>query len=234
VSRERSILFTGPMVRAILREVDPKTQTRRMLKIQSTTSEVPYRRPDGLYVHTVCGGHGVGDPFPCPYGQRGDVLLVKESTWMFCEAVPNGTTPTGKPKFHYKPLPSAPWFYVASMEEGWKPKVTPDHPETGNRWVWRVKIGRFLPRWAVRIRLEIVDVRIERVADISEEDAKAEGCERADFSKIGEKEKSIIDWPMMDAARPFANSYALLWESINGLGSWATNPFVWVVEFKRT
>lgn len=90
-----------------------------------------------------------------------------------------------------------------------------------------------MPRWASRITLEITGVRIERLQDISEADARAEGvrpeprCLQEDdtdaFRRIG---------PVRDASFPIAR-YAALWESINGPGSWAANPFVWCVSFRR-
>jgi hypothetical protein len=72
-----------------------------------------------------------------------------------------------------------------------------------------------MPRWASRITLEIVAVRVERLQDISEADAKAEGCEAV---RLGRTAKS---------------NYCILWESINSPGSWEKNPWVWVIEFKK-
>jgi hypothetical protein len=79
---------------------------------------------------------------------------------------------------------------------------------------WRPSI--FMPRWASRSLLEVTDVRVERLQSISEEDARAEGISK----------NQCPDWhAVMD--------YQVLWESINGPGSWAANPWVWVVEFRR-
>lgn len=77
-----------------------------------------------------------------------------------------------------------------------------------------------MPRWASRITLEVTGVRVERLQDISEADARAEGCD----AYLAE-ESPAIDQARMD--------YANLWESINGPGSWDLNPWVWVVGFKR-
>jgi hypothetical protein len=89
-----------------------------------------------------------------------------------------------------------------------------------------------MPRWASRILLEIVSVRVERLQDISEKDCWAEGIEAVDGL--------LDDMKIYEAARrmnrPFedaAPTYAALWESINGTGSWDANPWVWVVEFRR-
>lgn len=90
-----------------------------------------------------------------------------------------------------------------------------------------------MPRWASRIQLEITGVRVERLQDISEDDARAEGADYQSTSQFDDKEKSLLDIPLMDDAAPYRNGYAMLWESINGSGSWDANPWVWVLEFRR-
>jgi len=93
-----------------------------------------------------------------------------------------------------------------------------------------------MPRWASRITLEITSVRVERLQDISEADAIAEGIERLDYQgQTSWRDYSLNDeWaaisPMLDS--PIA-SYKTLWESLNGKGSWDLNPWVWVIEFKK-
>ena len=88
-----------------------------------------------------------------------------------------------------------------------------------------------MPRAASRITLEIVSVRVERLQDISEEDAKAEGIETGPYGfKLYGKELERLDQWAKDDAR-FA--YKTLWESINGPDSWANNPWVWVITFKK-
>lgn len=81
-----------------------------------------------------------------------------------------------------------------------------------------------MPRWASRIMLEVVGVRVERLNEISEKDAVAEGCDYEAMSPDPECSGSALWGP---------SGFAALWESINGRGSWAENPWVWVVEFKR-
>lgn len=89
-----------------------------------------------------------------------------------------------------------------------------------------------MPRTARRITLEIVSVRVERLQDIPEVDAIAEGIER-DCKPIGGRQwKNYIEHPDLAPCGPKA-SYMTLWELINGAGSWDVNPWVWVVEFKR-
>ena len=77
-----------------------------------------------------------------------------------------------------------------------------------------------MPRTASRLTLELIDVRVERLQDISEEDAIAEGVE------IGRLDQVIFGGP------PGIANYQLLWESINGHGSWDANPWVWVLSFR--
>jgi hypothetical protein len=153
--------------------------------------------------------------FPCPYGQPGDRLRVKENAWMWCEIKQDGLTKTGKIKIRYEPMRKAPIHYHADHPH--KPLTTIVSPD--GKWGWRMKVGRFLPSWASRITLEIVNVRVERLQDISADDAKAEGVYP---TKTG-----------LYAAGQFIDEYRLLWESINGSGSWDANPWVWVIEFKR-
>lgn len=93
---------------------------------------------------------------------------------------------------------------------------------------WRPSIH--MPRWASRILLEITAVRVERLKDISEADAKAEGVELADGFQELWKGYAKNHHDLMHSA---AQSFASLWCSINGDGSWDANPWVWVIEFKR-
>ena len=98
---------------------------------------------------------------------------------------------------------------------------------------WRPSIH--MPRWASRITLEITDIRVERLQEISEDDAKAEGVEPW---VIGDGWREYGLPPDVEAAgthplRSARDSFASLWESINGPGSWKANPWVWVIEFRR-
>jgi hypothetical protein len=90
------------------------------------------------------------------------------------------------------------------------------------QWDSRYRHARFMPRWASRITLEITNVRVERLQDISEADAQAEGC-RGPVSKETMWETGLVP----------SEAFERLWTQINGLDSWAANPWVWVIEFKR-
>ena len=205
--KERPILFSAPMVRAILD--DRKTQTRRIMN--------PQPEPIG------------GEPLnfniqASRLGKPGDLLYIKEAAWMWCERKPNGTTKTGKQRWLYEPLREAPVVYCADHPD--KPQVNIAHVKTGNQWGWRKKIGRFLPRWASRTTLEIVSVRVELLQDISEEDAKAEGSYVCDY--FGRR---LLDQSSNQGCYKWG--YRSIWESLNGAGSWDLNPLVRVVEFRR-
>ena len=221
--KERPILMSAPMVRAIL--AGTKTQTRRVVKPQ----------PANLRIGGACSydEHGqwvwldgrdgsiVSRVGRCPYGIPGDRLRVKEAAWMWCERRPNGKTPAGRDKWLYVPMREAGLFYAADHPQ--RPAISVVSPDTGNQWGWRLKIGRFLPAWASRILLEVTDVRVERLQDISEADAVAEGCQpRQPLTASG----IVIpgQWRL---------GYRDLWGQINGPGSWDANPWVWCVSFKR-
>lgn len=98
----------------------------------------------------------------------------------------------------------------------------------------RYKIGRYLPRWASRINLEIIGVKVERLRDISEEDAKAEGVlpffER--FPDCGKDQR--LTSGELAAYYPYRASLAVLWDEINGdRATWKSNPWVWCISFRR-
>ena len=175
---ERPILFSGPMVRAILE--GRKTMTRRVIKLQPTgAADVQYRVAAAVTM-PVSGRQQV-----CPYGRVGDHLWVRE-TW-----APHAWPPTG-PSYQY----AADDQYPAP--ERWRPSI-------------------HMPRAASRITLEVLNVRVERLHDISEEDAKAEG--------VTLKGTSRYDGEARDA-------FEALWCGINGAESWDANPWVWRISFR--
>jgi hypothetical protein len=224
--KERPIIFNGPMVRAILSGT--KTQTRRVVKLQPTgewkidtppvlgriTSKHHLKERFGVFVRLdieTC--FPLASLIPCPYGHPGDRLWVRE-TW----AAPHA----------YDHLPprlipqDARIHYAASEERG--------------GLLWSSSI--YMPRWASRITLEVIDVRVERLQDISEADAMAEGVRGYPFRPdegwpictgymVGDDDGKTTLHPKPQ------DPYRLLWESINGPGSWDTDPWVWVIQFKR-
>lgn len=216
--KERPILFSAAMIRAIID--GRKTQTRRVIKpVQSTPRVAPLRMEpwliDGEQEEDDNGlplwaGHHPDYPtewkwFSCPYGQPGDRLWVRE-TWARVPATAyrasEGVQQTIDPND-----PDDAAIYRA----GW------DRSAPGVRW----RPSIHMPHWASRLTLEITDVKVERVQDISMYDAMDEGVETT--PALFEKGSHLV------------GAFAHLWDEINSKRgySWASNPFVWVVEFKK-
>lgn len=218
MSREKFILFSGQLIPRVID--GSKTMTRRLITPQWMADylEEDPSRP-GVFIE-CCNVYPelIRRTSACPYGGPGTRLVVKEAAWMFCERVPNGETKLGRQKWRYAPLEEAPLFYCADHPE--RPTLKVEHPETGNKWGWRYKPGRFLPRWASRLTLEVTDVRAERLHDMKRCDPFLEGCPTEVAGPDGDIEAAHL-W------------FRELWERINGPGSWGANPWVWVVEFER-
>lgn len=204
--KERPILFKAPMVRALL--AGTKTQTRRIVKARDL---------EWMDVH-----QGLREPDNaerCPHGQPGDRLWVRESFMPIpLEAAPGPS--------------QTPWS-IAYAAGGQTELLAPSsyNPTLYNYERWTPSIH--MPRWASRITLEITGVRVERLQDISEADAKAEGADPLSVAGFSTDDLTFIDAPLMGPNSPYKNGFASLWESINGEGSWKANPWVWVVEFRR-
>lgn len=220
--KERPIIFSAPMVRALL--AGTKTQTRRVIKGQPTNSLwVLYHCPDGRWNWVLDKtGMGSGDPFRCPYGAVGDRLWVRETCCAheIADAEYDGV---------HLPEPGTDGVKYAADSAFRKIQNTPEAAD-GWWWLFSYRGGNgatvppiHMPRWASRITLEITGVRIERLQSISEADAAAEGVE---FGGITDPATGEID-------RDAAEAYEQLWESLHGRGSWDANPWVWVIEFKR-
>jgi hypothetical protein len=201
--RELPILFSAPMVRAILE--GRKTVTRRVVKPQPDFVPSPYRIGDAL----MAPG---GRPIYCPYGWPGDRLWVRE-TWAVQRHEP--CLPHER---DYQDLISPVICYRA---DGSTRRIQGDR-STGvgvyHGAVEKNRVSIHMPRWASRITLEVTGVRVEWLNDISDDDAAAEG-----FVEEG----SGREW------KTGRQRFGELWDLINGAGSWDANPMVWVVEFKR-
>lgn len=229
--KERPILFSAPMVRAILD--GSKTQTRRAIKgvtrsIGAWTDDVePGDRvvfngtPTVLRESRGRNKRDAGDLTPCdircPYGNPGDRLYVQET--FYYDMMPFAD---GGPIKHVKPEDIArdAVYYRADGE------CCQQIPECACAEVgkprWRPSMN--MPKAFSRILLEVTDVRVERVQGISEADALAEGCDPFRWQKAGGSET-------FDSARECFES---LWDSIAKPGEqWADNPWVWAVNFKR-
>jgi hypothetical protein len=213
--KERPILFSAPMVRALLD--GSKTQTRRVIKPHPRDDAFclldhgdgwwPYRSEDGESANV----DNMEYPFACPHGQPGDRLWVRE-TW------------AARPDYdHVPPL-------QCGDEAIWWRASLSAHPEGYAACFGKWRPSIHMPRWASRILLEVVSVRVERLNDCSEADAVAEGCTKNHNGYYWGGPHPVNGTKQMATAR---KAYCDLWESINGAGSWAANPWVWVVEFKR-
>lgn len=221
-TKERPILFSGAMVRAILD--GRKTQTRRVVKPGKD-------RFTGcaLAANELAGEVNVGGYTNSPY-KPGERLWVRE-TFSRLEAFDffNPDVPEDVPGF---------WYWA-------------DGEPTWGDWT-RPKPSIHMPREACRIQLEITDVRVEKLGDCSEADAAAEGVEPVETERE-ERDLSICRWcggtrlytafsgqggalPDTDCLHcdTHLKRYEQLWDHINGAGAWDANPWVWVVEFRRT
>lgn len=226
--KERPIVFSGSMVRAILNGT--KTQARPLIKPQPRLGLLGNGQQigNGQLVWEPKKGRVI--PFTdtcmfqifdcCPYGTKNDRLWVRE-TW--------------------RPLTTHMSECVDQNDIGYRASVTDDFED--GLFDWKPSIH--MPRWASRITLEITDIRVERLQSISEDDAKAEGVERmiASQARFGSRAAGLLLYRDYEDSRSVWQrgfespipAFRTLWNSINndrGYG-WDSNPWTWVIEFKR-
>jgi len=147
----------------------------------------------GRWYRMKSGGESLmTSAYPCPYGAPGDTLWVRE-TW------------TQYP-IELNPEPCDAWY-----------KATSNGPPPPFKW----RPSIHMPRWASRITLRITDIRVERLQDISEDDARAEGCD------------PVVHPDGAVDCGTRKTTFASLWNKINGPGAWDENPWVWVLAFER-
>lgn len=198
--KERPILFNGEMVRAILD--GRKTQTRRIVKPRKLM-EFDAAIKMGECSNFIDGPkHEWDDRYLqglCPYGAAGDELWVRETHYRI---------PHGKP--------SCTSCYYEETDK------FPILCELYDRGIYRKYPSIHMPRWASRIQLKITGILVERLQNISEDDAKAEGCcqEYTSDGTIG---------GFVSAK----DNFKKIWDSINAdKAPWESNPWVWVIEFE--
>jgi hypothetical protein len=216
---ERPILFKGEMVRAILD--GRKTQTRRVMKPPPKPTPADFPGPAGHWwpsqKHKSMLGveremqkwKGLAGS-ACPYGDTGDLLWVRE-TW-------GAVWPADEPV----PLRQCEIEYRADLPPGCTDRPGEWPADEGNGPEvpkWRPSIH--MPRWASRITLRITDIRVERLQDITEDDAWAEGCD------------PVVHPDGAVDCGTRKTTFASLWNKINGPGAWGANPWVWVMAFER-
>jgi hypothetical protein len=191
---ERPILFSAPMVRAILD--GRKTQTRRVVKLPSWSVGAEIEIDDDGFPLILCAATGCLATIACPYGAPGDRLWVRER-FSYGFLATGGAIGNSFVHFYdggQKYFDGA--YYDPKNHAKWDP--------TKLRW----KPSIHMPRWASRINIEVTGVRVERLQDISRDDEIAEGTPDGQF-------------------------FDSIWSAIHGDDSWAANPWVRVIEFKR-
>ncbi|HBZ8551638.1 TPA: hypothetical protein MM834_004294 [Salmonella enterica subsp. houtenae] len=219
--KERGMIFNAEMVRAILD--GRKTQTRRVLgTYQDAVKFCPEWDVNGKQIFIVLGekDHTGMNPvitaIPCPFGQPGDRIWVRETF-----------------RVHSRATDFATLVYRASVRNSWTeqthrvPVAVCNKPATADKWTPSIH----MPRWASRILLEITDVRVERLHSISERDALREGLFQLPASGRYCLQPGMQYFGM--ASHSAKEVYSWLWASVYGEESWAANPWVWVIEFKR-
>jgi len=219
------ILFSTAMVQAL--QAGTKTQTRRVVKKKYDNTDIDWKI-DKYGKRLVERQNDVPEPvknedgttthhmrafseIKRPYGAPGDILWVRE---------------TFKPDWDEDGTEQI-YFYKS------------DFPDNIDCWAGRWKPSIFMPRAACRLFLKIKSIRVERLQEISEEDAVAEGIK--DIYQLDDNHDPVyenylyngktIHWDIL--ADNAIHSYQTLWQSINGPESWEANPWVWVVEFER-
>lgn len=214
--KEHPIPFGTPMVRALLN--DRKTQTRRTVKKllkhgpitefeKSDTKGYDWHfRDKKMRWHDMDNARVLQ---LCPYGTPGDRLWVRE-TWQGYK----------RTSYEYNE-----WEAAETIKDVTKNGYTSfEYATDGKSYPERWFPSIYMPRIASRILLEIINVKVERLTDISEEDAIAEGCiSTAVVNEAGDDYTG--EYP--------SEVFRRLWQSINGPGSWGLNPWVWVIKFKR-
>ncbi|HDG8163929.1 TPA: hypothetical protein PCO66_004114 [Klebsiella pneumoniae] len=233
---ERGMIFNGEMVRALLS--GRKTQTRRIIKPQpevtlsgSLSGKWLSRPLNGLLLPKI-----EDIAIHCPFGAVGDRIWVRE-TWgvvshafsddgLMIDWVPDRPATA----IHEMPFGNGYYSgYAIYATDGDFTWGDDDGYEDG-RWCWKPSIH--MPRAASRILLEITDVRVERLNAISQEDAEAEGIDMEALYDSQDCYDCIADHNM--TGRPtVTGAFKYLWESIYGEEGWKSNPWVWVIEFKR-
>ena len=221
--KEHGILFAAPMVKAIL--AGQKWQTRRAVKFPDG-AEYDGHRPDGSEVLCSLPDEPTGARvIKAPHGPVGRRLWVRE-TWA---AYTGGQTQDGEQWEEYDGKISDMRAEDGSCyihDDGIVYRA--DGKSDPDRWLSAIH----MPRWASRITLEVTRVRVERVGDITPADALAEGF--ADFPREPpDEDPREVGYQQCVPGALARDRFADLWGSINGAGSWASSPWVWVYDFRR-
>lgn len=224
--KERGVIFNSEMVRAILD--GRKTQTRRIVKSVSTTHDFhgwimssTCAKDEGKAVWAIGDSPLLKDPIRlnCPLGKIGDRLWVRE-TWQGPLVDYENAN-----KLYKDPEPFQTTKNCVYKADG---GTHPEYFDADDNLRYGWKSSAQMPHWASRILLEITGVRVERLQDISEDDAVAEGVAPLHGGYWKHYQPGWTQHQL--SAR---GSFVTLWNSINGVDAWYKNPWVWVIEFRR-
>lgn len=215
---EKPILFSGPMVRAILE--GRKSQTRRAVKPQPVGGDTIIYDNPGFAVGRLRDSENAWRKV-FPKFERGDRMWVREKAR--CNAMRGSTGVKGSTITVVYAADRFEIDYPCESEAvRWFPNQSFNADQSA-RWAPAI----FMPRWASRITLEVTEVRVQRLWEITEADAVAEGIKRYENHTFGLEDPAACMGPTAVVA------YMRLWNHINGQGSWDANPWVWAYTFKR-
>lgn len=254
MSNSRPILFSPMMVEAIL--AGRKTMTRRVLKAGFDANSMELEKiirppaqynlggPSNLNLGTQAYFNDLNHNNPkshllgckCPFGNVGELLWIRESYYEYGY----WTSKLNGAKFTFVRVPGEEYKYFDNRPNAVLKGRT-------DQLGWYKRPSLFMPREASRITLEITNIRVGRLNDISEDDAKAEGIETKPYGdppyfctidyefaeKYRKRGSDFKPGYCADTGYQFRDSFKSLWKLINGKDSWDLNPWVWVVEFKR-
>lgn len=236
------------MVSAIME--DRKVMTRRIVKEQPSRV---YGSPDAKYTLMKDGdfllerwpeqermmqNFGRCKRIKCPYGQVADIIYVRETYYAYGIWQKNGVSKSGKQKWRFIDTGTHYEYPGSAISKSVTYKsMDKDNPGMAH---WYKRNSLFMPKKTARIWLEITDIRVERLQDITEEDAHKEGVLHYDDEVLGRRYKNYIadakgygdaevDYPAVDSAR---SSFMSLWFKINGEESYEENVWIWVISFK--
>lgn len=204
---EKPIIFSGPMIQQIL--VGNKTMTRRVVRDQESVEPLLDNPGQGNWVHKntlhPCDYTCTREPFDlCPYGKPGERLWVREAHRIVAFELSIGLA-----KVQY-PADDSIWSHMPNK----LPVTVSD----------RLRPSIHMPYWASRITLNLTNIKVERIQDISNEAAKAEGM---DASESVERNDGSPDYTV-----PFQNAWRLM-HGVDNAQSWEANPWVWCISFRR-
>lgn len=229
--KQRPLLYSGPMVRAT--RADTKTLTRRIVK----GAALEWLERDGFTPEFVA----LPENGMCPYGYPGDQLRVRETFYAWGHWTKRYSEKKRREEWHFvdETMGTGKAYRYEADEK--LPRRKRELHEVG----WWKRPAIFMPRAASRITLEITSVRVERLQDISDTDCIAEGIAKAYIDAAHRQQwrmyqhddgvpgEDVVRYVGPDHTLHPLESFKSLWLSINGPGSWAANPWVWVIEFRR-